>query len=29
MQAHIAKPIDVEKLLGTLAEVLSEYEKQG
>ena len=27
MQAHIAKPVDVEKLLGTLTEVLSEYEK--
>ena len=26
MQAHIAKPIDVDKLLGTLARVLSEYE---
>jgi signal transduction histidine kinase/CheY-like chemotaxis protein len=27
MQAHIAKPIDVNELLGTLARVLSEYER--
>ena len=27
MQAHIAKPIDVDKLLVTLAKVLSEHEK--
>ena len=27
MQAHIAKPINVDELLGTLASVLSKYEK--
>lgn len=28
MQAHIAKPVDVKKLLATLSEVLSEYENK-